>query len=154
MISLSALMISFWAGKLICQYQFEKKVFCIEERADKNARLIKVFYLWMKHKQNGKHISSFLKDKGFYKVAIYGMHFLGECLYDELKETDITVLYGIDKNATKIATNIRIVLPEDKLEKVDAIIVTPAFYFGEIERQLSQKISCPIISIEDILENL
>ena len=74
MIHFSELVISFLAGKLICQYQLDKKIFYIEERADRNARLINVFYLWMKQKQNEKHISLFLKDKGFYKVAIYGMH--------------------------------------------------------------------------------
>ena len=32
-------------------------------------------------------------------IAIYGMGYLGECLYEELENTDIQVLYGIDQSA-------------------------------------------------------
>lgn len=152
--NIANMMAFFLIGKFTFQYYMGKKVLALEERADRNAKIIKIFSLWMKNKQQGKNITSFLEDKGFCKVAIYGMHFLGECLYGELKNTRIVVLYGIDKNAAKMGMDIKIVTPEDKLEKVDAIIVTPVFYYNEIERKLSQKIGCPIISIEDILENL
>ena len=43
------------------------------------------------------------------------------------------------------------VATEEKLEKVDAIIVTAVSFFDQIEEELSEKISCPIISLEDIL---
>lgn len=154
LVNLLVLVISFSAGKLVCRYQLERKIFYIEKRADKNANLIKVFYLWIKCKQSKKNISFFLENKNFYNIAIYGMHFLGECLYDELKKTGITVSYGIDKNLNNIISDLKIVSPDDKLEKVDAIIVTPVFNFNEIERHLSPKVTCPIISIEDILKNI
>ena len=40
---------------------------------------------------------------------------------------------------------------DDELESVDAIIVTPIYYFEEIEGKLVEKVDCPIISIEDIM---
>ena len=43
--------------------------------------------------------------------------------------------------------------PEEVLKDVDAIIVTPIFYFEEIKRKLSAKVRCPIISLEDIINN-
>lgn len=154
LISFSALIISFWIGKLVCYYQLKKEIFYLEERVEKNAMLIKVFYLLIKSKQHGKNIGLFLKDKGYHKIAIYGMHFLGECLYKELREENLIVSYGIDKNANNITADIKIVMPESKLEKVDAIIVTPVCSFNEIKRQLSYKMICPILSIKDILENI
>ena len=59
--------------------------------------------------------------------------------------------YGIDKNADNIYMDVNIVTMEDELKPVDAIVVTPIFFFDDIEEELSQKIDCPIISLEDVL---
>ena len=40
---------------------------------------------------------------------------------------------------------------EDDLKPVDAIVVTAITFFDEIKEKLSEKIDCPIISLEDIL---
>ena len=40
---------------------------------------------------------------------------------------------------------------EENLPEVDAIVVTPVYYFGEIQGSLSGKTEVPIISIEDII---
>ena len=37
------------------------------------------------------------------------------------------------------------------LETVDAVVVTAITFFDEIEERLSEKVDCPIISLEDIL---
>ena len=79
------------------------------------------------------------------------MSYAGERLLEELKDSKIDVKYGIDKNADGIYSDIELVTMEDKLETVDAIVVTPIFFFDQIEEELSKKISCPIISLEDIL---
>ena len=39
----------------------------------------------------------------------------------------------------------------EKLEKVDAIVVTAIAYFDDINDNLSSKTDCPIISLEDII---
>lgn len=41
--------------------------------------------------------------------------------------------------------------PEDKLDVVSAVIVTAVYYFDEIKEEMEKKISCPILSLEDIL---
>lgn len=61
------------------------------------------------------------------------MSFIGQRLYEELKDTGVEVVYGIDKNSDKIYADIDIVTPEDDLEEVDAIIVTAFYFFDEIE---------------------
>ena len=47
-----------------------------------------------------------------------------------------------------------VVSPEDGLREVDAVIVTSIFFMDEIEKALSVKLSCPVISLEDILYEL
>ena len=59
--------------------------------------------------------------------------------------------YAIDKNADMIYANVDVVTPDDELEPVDVIVVTAIYYFDEIEEDLSEKVDCPIISLEDIL---
>ena len=79
------------------------------------------------------------------------MSYAGETLVDELRGSTVTVVYGIDKNAVSLYSDVDIVSMEDDLEIVDAIVVTAITFFDEIEEQLSEKIDCPIISLEDIL---
>lgn len=43
---------------------------------------------------------------------------------------------------------------EDDLEEVDAVIVTPIFYFNSIEEKLEEIFDCPIISFEEVLEHM
>lgn len=79
------------------------------------------------------------------------MNYVGETLLSEMAGSEVTVKYGIDKNAERIYQDIDVVLPDDALDDVDAVIVTAVTFFDEIEETLSQKVNCPILSLEDIL---
>ena len=70
---------------------------------------------------------------------------------EELRDTGIEVVYGIDKKAGSIYSEVNIVTMDDILEDVDAIVVTAITFYDEIEEKLSDKMDCPIISLEDIL---
>lgn len=120
----------------------------------KNDAILKLYSLWLSEKKDGNNVSDYLEKLGYKKVAIYGMHYLGESLLVELQDTEIKVLYGIDRNADNCYSDIEVYKPDDELEEVDAIIVTAFYYFDEIEQKLSAKMDCPILSIEDILYEL
>ncbi len=79
------------------------------------------------------------------------MSYAGERLVEELEGSNIKIRYGIDRKADNIYADIDIVSPDDSLDEVDAIVVTSITFFDEIEEQLSEKMDCPIISLEDIL---
>lgn len=119
--------------------------------ADKHLALYLMMNQWVKIKQQGKNVSDFLEKRGYYRIAIYGMGYVGETLVEELRETSINVLYGIDKNADGIYSTLEIYSMDDELETVDAIVVTPISFFDEIASELYEKINCPILSIDDIL---
>lgn len=122
-----------------------------QNQSSKHLALFLMMNQWVKVKQEGKNLSDYFVKKGYKKIAIYGMSYAGETLLEELKESDIEVAYGIDRKADGIYADIDIVSVDDNLEDVDAIVVTAITFFDEIEDKLSQKISCPIISLEDIL---
>lgn len=119
--------------------------------SDKHLALFLMMNQWVKVKQEGKSLTEYFVKNGYKNIAIYGMSYAGETLADELKDSEVKVLYGIDKKAENIYAEFDIVSPEESLGKVDAVVVTSITFFDEIETMLEKKLDCPIISLEDIL---
>lgn len=119
--------------------------------SDKHLTLFLMMNQWVKVKQEGKSLASYFEGNGYKNIAVYGISYAGETLIDELKETNVHVAYGIDKNADTIYADVNMVSIDDDLEPVDAIVVTAITFFEEIEEKLLEKTDCPIISLEDIL---
>lgn len=123
----------------------------VQSMSDKHLALFLMMNRWVKVKQEGKNLASYFEEKGYSKVAIYGMSYAGQTLLNELRETDIKVAYGIDKKADGIYADIDIVTMEQDFDEVDVIVVTAVAFFEEIRKQLEEKAACPIISLEDVL---
>lgn len=122
-----------------------------KEMSDKHLALFLLMNQWVKVRQENKVLSTYFVEKKFKNIAIYGMNYVGQTLNDELKNTDVKVLYGIDRNAEAIYSDIDVLTMEDDLEDVDVIVVTAITYFEEIKKELQKKIKCPIVSLEEIL---
>lgn len=123
----------------------------VKAMSDKHLTLFLMMNQWVKVKQEGKNLAEYFIKNNYHRIAVYGMSYAGETLIDELKGSDISVVYGIDKNEDAIYSDVDIFSPEDDLETVDAVVVTAITFFDEIERQISEKLDCPILSLEDIL---
>ncbi|MCD7726291.1 MAG: hypothetical protein LUI12_12205 [Clostridiales bacterium] len=123
----------------------------VQELSDKHLGLFLMMNQWVKVKQEGKNLSSYFKKNGYSRIAVYGMSYAGETLVEELKNSGITIAYGIDQKADSIYADVEIVSADGDLEEVDAVVVTAITFFDEIEEKLSAKIECPILSLEDIL---
>lgn len=123
----------------------------VQSMSDKHLALFLMMNQWVKIKQEGKSLAAYFEANGYKRIAIYGMSYAGETLADELKNTGVTVVYGIDQRADSLYTDLDIVTMDDDLEEVDAIVITAITFFDEIEEQLLEKVNCPILSLEDIL---
>lgn len=123
-------------------------------RADKNASVIATLNQLFMAVQNQKDIAGYLRKKGYKDVAIYGMGNVGRRLLDILNESGIEVLYGIDAKAENIVERVQVIRTEDITVEPDVVIVTPVFSYAEIEAQLKEKVSCDIVSIEDLLNEI
>ena len=117
------------------------------ELSQKHLALYMLMNQWVQVKQDGKSLDSYFEKYEYKKIAVYGMNFVGQTLCKELEGSHIQISYAIDKNAENIYADFDVVTLEDNLEDVDAVIVTPIYYFDEIEEQLASKMSCPIISM-------
>ncbi len=125
----------------------------IEEYRTSSDKFLRLFHLmsqWVQGMQEGKSIKDYCEKNGYKDIAIYGKGRIGEAAAKELLGTGITVKYFIDRKADKNPGGV-VVSPDSKLEEVDVIIVTPVMSYGEIKQQLVKRVSCPVISIEDIL---
>lgn len=109
---------------------------------------------WMEVVAKKKSIEKYLISKNIKKLAIYGAGHIGRLLYNQLKNSDVMVLYGIDQNIERnfISEDIPIYTIEELLPKVQAIIVTPFYDFQEIEMDLRKSVKCEIISVDTMIE--
>ena len=129
----------------------QKKLNVATNFSDKHLSLFLMMNQWVKVKQEGKNLGEYFERKGLKRIAVYGMSYAGETLIEELKDTGIEVAYGIDKNADKIFSTVDIISMDDSFAEVDAVVVTAITYFDEVKEELSEKVDCQIISLEDIL---
>lgn len=129
------------------KYGEEVKNLFIQQR--KEHILYEFMNRWLELKQKGIELSIFFSRQGIQTIAIYGIHHMGERLYDELKESGVKVVYAIDRNPKPL--DIPVLRPDEILDQVDAVVITPIFDFLEIKENLSGKLDCPMFFIEDVL---
>ncbi|MCI9033752.1 MAG: hypothetical protein HFJ08_06840 [Lachnospiraceae bacterium] len=122
-----------------------------QQLADKHLAIMKVYDEWLKVKQDGGSLVQYFMARGYKNIAIYGMSYLGESLVRELKDSDVKVQYGIDKNAENIYSSVDVINLSADLPKVDVIVVTTVFFFDEVVEELADIVNCPVMSLEDIV---
>lgn len=152
--SVLAMLIGGLVGIGITEKRNRKKIDVAWKMSEKHFNLFIMMSEWVRIKQEGKSIADYLERNEYKTIAIYGMSYAGERLLEELQNSDVVVKYAIDKKADEKYSEVDIYSPAEELEAVDAIIVTAITFMDEIEKMLSKKVACPIISLEDILYEL
>lgn len=131
------------------RYGEEVKALFIQQRKDHI--MYEFMNQWLLLKQRGADFSSFFTDKGIRTIAVYGIHYMGERLYDELRDSKVKIIYAVDRNYKEAQWEIPVFHPDTVLPAVDAVVITPVFDFLEIRDKLSEKLNCPMFFIEDVL---
>lgn len=135
------------ASKVISDKTINEKA----EKVEKFKNYYNMLNQWLMIKQEGKSLEKWFLDNEYETVAIYGMGEIGNRLYDELKNSNIQVKYGIDKSAGSTYSELEVYSIDDDLEDVDVVVVTAIFAFDEIEEEIGDIIMAPIISLEDVV---
>ena len=132
----------------------------VEQLRKTNGKITSFYYLlinWVKNYQNEQNCFQCLKEDGYLNAAIYGIKELGERTYYGCKASGINVPFFIDKcgaNEVFMDRAIPVINPNSDLlygDKVDVIIVTAVANYDEISMELEDRISCPILSLEEVI---
>lgn len=125
----------------------------LSKELNKRKRVEKLLIEWIQMMKKNISLADRIRTRGYERIAVYGMNCLGKMVCEELRNTEISVVYAIDRNANDIESDIRIIKPCDTWEKVDAVIVTALTYYEEIYNCYHKKCNIPIISITSVINN-
>ena len=107
-----------------------------------------------------KSISVFFEERGYKRVAIYGLGELGRCVLNDLSDTKIKVLYVIDQayNNYPLGVNGIPVINKEMIyeqEDIDVVVVTVLYEFNKIVDSLLEEIELEkILSLSDVVYSL
>lgn len=132
----------------------EKRIDLMEEQTKKLQCFQDLLIQWLGLKQDGKNLKEYFDFNGYHTAAIYGMTGLGRCFLEELRGTDVEIKYVVDRNADNIEVSVPKFKPQDKLEKVDVLVVTAIYYYQNIIEEMEKRVDFPIISLEDVVYGL
>lgn len=149
------IIIRFVMSVVISYRRFINGYIILERVADKETGRCLLMQQWLRSHQNGKTVNQYLKAHGYNQISIYGVGEVGLALLEDLKDSDIEIMYCIDKNANHILlTGIDVLGWEEEWKKVDLIIVTTIDSFFEIRSNIRNKCNYPVMSIENIINSL
>lgn len=116
----------------------------------KNLQIMDIFKAWLIMLEKGETIDTFFLQNRYMTIAICGMGYLGERLLAALEGTDIKVKYVIEQKKDVDYGITPVCSPDDDLEPVDVIVITPISHYYSIREQLSKKVDCRFVSIEEL----
>lgn len=151
-ISISCILVGFFIGALCCRLNIRKYFASKDAELERISMTASVLAEWMALLESNGSIASYFVKHGYKNVAIYGMGVLGHHVYMQLLDTSVEVKCLVDKREIKGIYEACVCKPEDKLNGVDVIVITPIHQYETIKDSLSKGNSVPIVSIRDILE--
>ena len=122
-------------------------------REEKFVLYFTVLNRWMNLKNCDVRLSECLLIKGK-SVAVYGIGELGKRLLEEFILENVEVKYAVDKHAKILFADLDLYTLEERLPNVDVVVVTPIAEFTEIKKELSKRMDCMIVSLEEIINSL
>lgn len=108
-----------------------------------------LFEKWVIAKQNNDNLADIIKRLGYSKIAIYGMGDIGYLLLKELSNSDLDILYTIDKAFAYSPLPLKNF--NDEWEPVDLIIVTLPHVYDSVKKDIAKKCNYPVISLLELL---
>ncbi|WP_300570787.1 hypothetical protein [uncultured Acetatifactor sp.] len=108
---------------------------------------------WLEIRNEGKSLACYFNAMGYKRIAVYGMAELANRLMEDLEGSGLEIVYGIDRDASCSISRIAEVYSpqEDILPEADVVVVTPYYALEAIKKNLSGKVACPVVSIEEVV---
>ena len=103
----------FYEHNAVCELM--KKLCC-------QTKYYETLFKWKENLEKKENRTIFNKYANYKVIAIYGLGRWGEAIYNELKNNDVKITYGIDKNVSKFH-DIEVLQPNNVTDTIDLTIV-------------------------------
>lgn len=120
---------------------------------EKYKTYMNLYEKWLRIKEKGLSIKSFFAKYSYNDVALYGMGMVSKHIMEELKESGINIVCGIDRNY-KNGWDIPIYTPDSIVDDVDVIVVTTIYDYYTIRQSLKKKTHVTILSFGEIIDEV
>ena len=148
----------FGMRKLIYTYEYDnyrlkESLVFKDNESNRNMDKLDIMIRWKRLEQNGMSVAHWLTVNGYKNVSIYGLGEIGELLVKELLETNIKIIYIIDKNkGGERYQYIPVINLQQDIEAVDCIIVTTVRNFEEIQEQIEKKGNFLLFELKKLIQ--
>lgn len=133
----------------------KNKISSLNDNYNKYYDYYQLMNKWLISKEEGKTVACYFKEENIKTIAIYGAGDMANRIVAELQESDIIVKYAIDQNICCTNSDIpKIYGLDDKLPKVDAIVITPFHAFNTISSSLRKCCDYQMLSLQEIIYSL
>ncbi len=119
---------------------------------DKRQMLAEMIRRWFSIKLEQKSLATVLLQRGIHSVAIYGMGYLGMSLYQELEDSSVEIAYVMDRALSDSDGILKIIRLNEKLPKVDAVIVTVLGNVCDLCDSIRIKCDYQVLTLKDLLD--
>lgn len=121
------------------------------ERVDKIKTFYHIMDQWLTLYEERRTIGDILIANGYLTIAIYGMGTMGVHLIESLKKSKVKIKYVIDSSVAVYCNGVTTKTLEDCMDVVDAVIYTNPNEKVEVIKEINEKFSCKVISLEDVV---
>jgi len=122
----------------------------LRKRSEKFESYLNLLDRWMLLRENGAGLADYLIKNGIKKVAVYGFGILGRHLLRELSGSMLEIVGIVDRQKDKLHVDCPVYLPSDDLPEFDVMVVTPYYFWDEIEADFAGR-GYRLISIETLV---
>ncbi len=120
--------------------------------SDKNSELQVIIQRWLNVKLEKKNFDRVLHQRQIHSIAIYGMSYLGWCLYTELENSETEVSYIIDRAMRDGDEIFKVRRLGETLPRVDAVIVTVLGDTRNLCNVIKEQYNYPVYTMKQILD--
>ena len=142
------------AVKVYCEKKNKDKLAVARAQAEKHLKMFLLTDHWLECRREGRTAEDFFAANDIHKIAIYGMSYIGQSLYSELKDSNVEVVCAIDRNTKGIYTPLQLYQPNDDIPEVDAVVITALTQYDTIAEELSKHISAVMLPVEDVIYSI
>ena len=112
-----------------------------------------LLHSWFQLKEQGRSAAEYFERNHYDNIAIYGWGVYGQHLFKDLKQAGARVSCIIDKAQNEAGViSIGEFLRDNR--EASVVVVTPIYAYGEVYRELADKIDVPMISLEEVIQSL